>query len=108
MCFDGNGLPMFTAGWTGIRTRPKMNLPESHVLLVEDDPEMPGLLSALLHDDNVKLSAAQNCASALKLTSETKFDLILLDLGLPGANGFELLQQLTGSPRTESIPVIVL
>ena len=46
--------------------------------------------------------------SGLKLARENAFDLILLDLGLPGVNGFELLRQLKECPETQTIPVIVL
>ena len=85
-----------------------MNLPASQVLLVEDDPRMPEVLAGLLQDDNITLSSAKDSPAGLKLAREQHFDLILLDLGLPGINGFELLRQLKESPETQSIPVIVL
>jgi CheY-like chemotaxis protein len=85
-----------------------MSLPESTVLLVEDDPEMPVVLAALLQEDQVNLKATRSAEQALVMARERPCDLILLDLGLPGANGFEVLRQLKESPETESIPVIVL
>jgi CheY-like chemotaxis protein len=85
-----------------------MNKPASHVLLVEDDPRMPEVLAALLQDDNITLSCAKESSSALSLARDKHFDLILLDLGLPDINGFDLLRQLKASPETQSIPVIVL
>ena len=85
-----------------------MNLPASHVLLVEDDPRMPEVLAGLLQDDNITLASAKDASAGLKLARKQHFDLILLDLGLPGVNGFELLRQLKESPETQSIPVIVL
>src|SRR6516164_8739495 len=85
-----------------------MKLPPSQVLLVEDDTELPKLLGTLLHGDNITLSSAKDAPQALDRTRQTNFDLILLDLGLPGMNGFELLRQLKESPDTESIPVIVV
>jgi CheY-like chemotaxis protein len=85
-----------------------MNLPSSTVLLVEDDPGMPEVLSGLLHDDNIQLTGARDATEALERLREKPFDLILLDLGLPGMNGFELLRQLKESPETEAIPVVVL
>src|SRR6185295_17895289 len=45
---------------------------------------------------------------ALSLARGQRFEWILLDLGLPGINGFELLQQLKATPETQAIPVIVL
>src|SRR5260221_4896304 len=80
----------------------------AEILLVEDDPRMPRVLSTLLQGDNVQLSGARDGIEALRLLQLRKFDLILLDLGLPGMNGFELLRQLKELPETESIPVIVL
>jgi len=76
-------------------------------LLVEDDPRMPELMTGLL-EDRVVLSSATDGPQALRLVRERSFDLILLDLGLPGMNGFEVLQQLKESPATQHIPVIVL
>src|SRR5882724_1312863 len=85
-----------------------MTLPASHVLLVEDDPSMPEILGALLSDDNITLANAKTASEALSLAREKHFDLILLDLGLPDTNGFDVLRQLKQAPQTESIPVIVL
>lgn len=85
-----------------------MNAPVSQVLLVEDDPRMPELLAALLQDDRIKLTSAKDAAQALNLLQQQSSDLILLDLGLPGMNGLDLLRQLKESPQTQSIPVIVL
>ncbi len=68
---------------------------------------MPEVLAALLLDDHITLASAQDGPEALKLVQEQPFDLILLDLGLPGMNGFELLRQLKDSPQTQPIPVIV-
>src|SRR5216684_2217943 len=85
-----------------------MTLPSSTVLLVEDDPRMPEVLAGLLHDDNILLTGARNATEALACLRQKPCDLILLDLGLPGVNGFELLRELKESPETEAIPVVVL
>src|ERR1035437_7430986 len=85
-----------------------MNLPASQVLLVEDDLHMPEVLAGLLHDDNITLASAKDASTGLNLARSQPFDLILLDLGLPGVNGFELLRQLKECPETQNIPVIVL
>src|SRR4051812_43895476 len=85
-----------------------MTLPASHVLLVEDDPGTPEILGVLLHEDNVNLTGAKDAIEAMTLAQAKHFDLILLDLGLPGVNGFELLRQLKELPETQGIPVIVL
>jgi CheY-like chemotaxis protein/HPt (histidine-containing phosphotransfer) domain-containing protein len=85
-----------------------MNLPASRVLLIEDDPKMPEVLAALLSEDKIALSTASNAAAALSLVRREPFDLILLDLGLPDTDGFELLKQFKEFPETRTAPVIVL
>src|ERR1700743_468262 len=85
-----------------------MNLPASRVLLIEDDPKMPEVLGALLSEDKITLSTASNAAAALNLVRREPFDLILLDLGLPDTDGFELLKQFKEFPETRMAPVIVL
>ena len=85
-----------------------MNLPAAQVLLVEDDPKLPEVLAALLAEASITLVHAPNAAEALRLVRDRHIDLVLLDLGLPDINGFELLQQLQEAPETQSIPVIVL
>jgi CheY-like chemotaxis protein/nitrogen-specific signal transduction histidine kinase len=85
-----------------------MNLPESQVLLVEDDPKMHEVLTALLQEDNVSLTCAADVARGLALVREKSFDLMLLDLGLPGTDGFEMLRQLKENPPVHPPPVLVL
>jgi CheY-like chemotaxis protein/HPt (histidine-containing phosphotransfer) domain-containing protein len=85
-----------------------MSLPASRVLLIEDDPKMPEVLAALLSEDKITLSTAANAGAALGLVRREPFDLILLDLGLPDTNGFDLLKQFKEFPETRTAPVIVL
>jgi CheY-like chemotaxis protein/HPt (histidine-containing phosphotransfer) domain-containing protein len=85
-----------------------MNLPASRVLLIEDDPKMPEVLAALLSEDKIALSSASNATAAIGMVRREPYDLILLDLGLPDTDGFELLKQFKEFPETRSAPVIVL
>ena len=82
--------------------------PAARVLLVEDDPKLPELLAELLHEANINVVHAPSAPEALVIVRESPVELVLLDLGLPGVNGFELLRQLKESPDTQSIPVIIL
>ena len=85
-----------------------MTMPISQVLLVEDDPQMAQVLGLLLEEDHIVLTSARDASSALNRLRDSRFDLVLLDLGLPGINGFDLLQSIKSSPQFGSIPVIVL
>jgi CheY-like chemotaxis protein len=89
-------------------TPPAPTKPCHRILLVEDDVDLSQTLQAGLEDGILHLTLAQNGREALETASEQAFDLILLDLGLPGMDGFEVLQQLKGQPASQQIPVIVL
>jgi CheY-like chemotaxis protein len=85
-----------------------MDLPASRVLLIEDDVKMQEVLSVLLQEDHITLESAPSAKEGLVRARQQPYDLILLDLGLPDANGFELLRQFKSLPEIQPIPVIVL
>lgn len=78
------------------------------VLLVEDDLLISDILARKLTQSGVHvLHAASGDAAFTILTTETP-DLILLDLILPGMDGFEILKKLKADPVQMKIPVIIL
>ncbi len=78
------------------------------VLLVEDDVDIWEMLSILLLEDNVDLAWARTGRQALAKSEENDFDLIMLDLGLPDLNGFEVLKELKQSTHSASTPVLII
>ena len=85
-----------------------MNPSPSQVLLVEDDPRLPEQLANPLREDNIALTCVWAASEVFALVRKRHFDLILLDLGLPGVTGFDVLRRLKDAPETQSIPVIIL
>ena len=81
-------------------------LPSSRILLVDDTPENLDVLSAILEDLHCQLIVATNGERALELAQKQSPDLILLDVMMPGMNGFEVCNLLKGNPHTAEIPVI--
>src|SRR6202022_4721420 len=77
-----------------------------HVLIVEDEPEMAGLLSRGLQEEQYEVSVARDGQAALELSAAEKFDVILLDLMLPRINGLEVARQLRH--REKETPVLML
>ncbi len=76
------------------------------LLVVDDTPENIDLLSTLLRDD-YKIKAATNGERALAIARKTPApDLILLDIMMPGIDGYEVCRQLKSSPSTAAIPII--
>jgi diguanylate cyclase (GGDEF)-like protein len=79
-----------------------------NVLIVEDDPEIGYLITAVLEDDDRSLHLATTGAEAEQLASEIGIDLILLDLILPDVDGRQLLKRFRERPATSAVPVIVV
>jgi len=76
------------------------------ILVVDDTPDNLHLLSSLFKDE-YRVKIAHNGEKALSIChSDTPPDLILLDIMMPGMDGFEVAQRLRGHPSSEHIPVI--
>lgn len=81
-------------------------LASSRILLVDDTPENLDVLSAILEDLECQLIVATNGERALELAQKQSPDLILLDVMMPGMNGFEVCNQLKANSTTKQIPII--
>lgn len=78
-----------------------------HILIIEDDEFLRALTAKRLEKEGFQVSAAVDGESGLAKTAELRPTLVLLDLLLPGVNGFEVLERLKSSPDLKQIPVIV-
>ncbi len=75
------------------------------ILIVDDAPENISILAELLNEYNIKV--ATNGEKALKIiASGTPISLILLDIIMPGINGFEVAAKLKEDPKTTAIPIV--
>ncbi|MGQ0602439.1 MAG: response regulator [Anaerolineales bacterium] len=81
---------------------------EARLLIIEDNDEIAQMLVLFFGARGYKLGVAPDGASALQSVREALPDLLLLDVGLPDIDGFELLNQMRQSPRTRYIPAIFL
>ena len=80
----------------------------SRILIVDDTAANRDLLTPHLLRDGHEVETAEDAASALERLIHVSFDLILLDLIMPGMDGFELLCRLKSSLHTRHIPVIMI
>lgn len=78
------------------------------ILVIEDDELMRELVGVHLGDAGHEVVACADGADAIRSILAQKPDLVLLDLGMPYIDGFELLKALKGDPLTQALPVIVL
>ena len=80
----------------------------AYILMVDDNPKNRRYIEKLIHyRSNHKIGFATNANEAIESMVERRPEVILLDLWIPGMDGFELFDNLRKNPATESIPVIV-
>lgn len=80
----------------------------AQILIVEDDKFLRELLVRKLETEGFEISAAVDGEEGIKKIQEELPQLVLLDLVLPGIDGFEILKQIKSNPKTDKISVIIL
>ncbi len=76
-----------------------------HILVVDDDRRLRDLLSRFLSDNGFRVTAAANAADAGARLQHLTFDALVLDVMMPGENGFEFAKRLRGTSR---VPILML
>jgi putative two-component system response regulator len=78
------------------------------VLVVDDNALNRKLIRGLLASEKYEVTTADSGEAALKLAREIKFDLVMLDIMMPGMDGFEVCRRLKGSDRTRLVPIVLV
>jgi diguanylate cyclase (GGDEF)-like protein len=78
------------------------------VLIVDDEPQNRRLLEALLRPEGYDTVTAANGEAALAVVAEASPDLILLDIMMPGMDGYQVADALKADPATSGIPIIMV
>jgi diguanylate cyclase (GGDEF)-like protein len=78
------------------------------ILIVDDIKENLYSLELLLEDEGMEIISAQSGQEALEKTLDHDFFLILMDVQMPGMNGYETAELLRGNSRTKDIPIIFI
>ncbi|MBV8982955.1 MAG: response regulator [Acidimicrobiia bacterium] len=84
------------------RARPR------RVLIADDDPDIVKVVAANLEAEGISVEAVGNGVKAQARALRMLPDLIILDIGMPGRDGLEVLQSLRAHPDTKDIPVVFL
>jgi twitching motility two-component system response regulator PilH len=82
-------------------------MPIQKILLVDDSKTELHHLSELLGKKGYQIRTAENGEEAMRRLAEDKPDLILMDVVMPGQNGFQLTRSITRDPRFADVPVIM-
>ena len=89
-------------------TPPERRWPASHILVVDDIPENRLLLSEQLDQSGYAVTTVSSGAQALAAAASVPPDLILLDIDMPGMDGYQVCARLKADPALREIPVIFL
>ena len=78
---------------------------KKHILVVDDDNRIRDLLKEYLSENNYIISTSEDAINAKIKLAQFKFDLIVLDIMMPGQNGYELTKEIKKSSK---VPIIFL
>jgi DNA-binding response OmpR family regulator len=78
------------------------------ILVVDDDPTMVKLINVNLKLNNYSVVEATSGEQALDVLSDEPLDLVVLDIMMPGVDGWEVLQRIRSNSETEEMPVILV
>lgn len=81
---------------------------KKHILIVDDDPDILEALNFHLSSEGYQISCFNNGEDAITCAKTKRSDMIILDIMLPGMDGFEVLSHLKRNANTKDIPVIIL
>lgn len=80
----------------------------STILIVDDNASARETLIAMLEGENYQLELAKDGFQTLQILSRLKPDLILLDVMMPGMDGFEVCRRIRATPQLAEVPIIIL
>ncbi len=80
----------------------------TQIMIVDDSPTDTHLLKKILEKNGFTTLTATDANQGVEVAKREQPDLILMDVVMPGLNGFQATRQLTSDPETASIPVIIV
>lgn len=80
----------------------------NRILIVDDQPELAGMMAEMLSDAGYETRTADNGRKALADIQADRPDLLVLDVNMPGLDGFEVATMLKADPSTATIPIIMV
>lgn len=80
----------------------------AHILIVDDSPTDAYLVKNILESNGYQTSEASNGEEGVEKATQLKPNLILMDVVMPGLNGFKATREITKKPETKHIPVVIV
>jgi len=80
----------------------------AHILIIDDSPTERHFISKVLKKTGYDVSTADNAEEGIVAAKNIHPDLILMDIVMPGMNGFQATRKITQTPETCNIPVVMV
>ena len=80
----------------------------ARILLIEDSPTETAVMVQLLERNGHQVTTSGSAEDGITACKRDKPDLVLMDVVMPGMNGFQATRQITRHPETSSIPVVIV
>jgi len=80
----------------------------TRVLVVDDSPTETHVLKSMLEQHGYDVNVAEDGETGMELARSKKPDVILMDIVMPGTNGFQATRKLSKDPETSSIPIVMI
>ena len=80
----------------------------AHILIIDDSPTDVKIFSGALERAGHKVTSVASAEAGIDAAHKTKPDLVLMDVIMPGMNGFQATRSLTKDPETSAIPVLIV
>ena len=80
----------------------------ANILIVDDSPTETHVLTTMLEKNGYVVSTASSGEEGITKAKSEKPDLILMDVVMPGMNGFQAARSISSDPETQSIPIVIV
>ena len=80
----------------------------AHILIIDDSPTAVRVFTTLLERAGHRVSSAPDAEQGIELARSARPDLIIMDVIMPGMNGFQATRTLTRDPGTQNVPVLII
>jgi CheY-like chemotaxis protein len=88
----------------GLETSSKTGI----ILVIDDEEAVTGVIQAVLSREGYRVHLAHDGAEGVKLASQVQPDLIIMDITMPGMDGYEATERLKQDPQLADVPIIFL
>ena len=78
------------------------------ILVVDDEEAVTGVIQTILSKDGYQVHLAHDGAEGIKVAGQVKPDLIIMDITMPGMDGYEATERLKQDPSLANVPIIFL